>query len=78
MHDDDLTLIADELASDKPVEGWSGIRQKDQEYLRSEIPNTMWWRRFPSGKWFVVTSYEAYTDGWRLVPRPNHPIRRAK
>jgi hypothetical protein len=73
-----LTRIADSLAVDVPVKGWSSVRQERQEYLRSEVPNTMYWRPLPSGEWFVVTSYEEYTDNGRLVPRPDHPIQRAK
>ena len=77
MDQDFLTRIADDLAEGNAVEGWTGIRQKHQEYLRSRVPNTMWWRPLPAGKWFVVSSYEEYTDKGRLVPRPDHPIRRA-
>jgi hypothetical protein len=78
MDQDLLTRIADDLAGGNLVEGWSSVRQTHQEYLRSDVPNTMYWRPLPSGKWFVVTSYEEYTDNGRLVPRPDHPIQPPK
>jgi hypothetical protein len=73
MQQEDLSRIADDLASGKVVEGWNGTRHKDHEYLRSKVPSTLWCRAFANGRWVVITSFEAETNRGRLVPRPDHP-----
>jgi hypothetical protein len=74
MDPQELSRISDDLAGGKAVEGWSGMRHQDREYLRSKVPNTLWCREYARGTWVVITSFEAETNRGRLIPRPDHPV----